>query len=385
MIRIEHKKLSEISENYFEQISPIINRRINFYIDLFNVLFTGGDLDDLYDSDGLRWNAKISLINNFLSQNKLNFKSNDRVQYNRIILDNVSPFVFEYESTIEDLLYFLKNNENLRAILLCSPEDSLEVDLLVRQNFNIVDKKKNIVLWNWIGSIIDYDLFDEFAYHIANELEVNTCPYCNRNYINTVIDKEKKLIRPQFDHFFPKSEQPFLALSFYNLIPSCYYCNSSLKSATTITHDTHLHPYVSGFSEACVFGFEYEALKKPVRHPENFTVKLLPGVNDDTPIFRKIFGLKEQEGNARLFRIKEIYHAAHRDILGEMKERTDRFSSAQADSISSFFKELQTDKSEFFQFYFGNYMKEMDFNRRPMAKFTRDIVRQMIPDFFTSK
>ena len=36
-------------------------------------------------------------------------------------------------------------------------------------------------------------------------------------------------MRPQFDHWFPKKKYPLLAISFYNLIPCCTYCNSSVK------------------------------------------------------------------------------------------------------------------------------------------------------------
>jgi len=57
-------------------------------------------------------------------------------------------------------------------------------------------------------------------------LKIRTCPYCNRNYI-FVVKKENngKVVKPEIDHFYPKSKYPFLAVSFYNLIPSCGMCN----------------------------------------------------------------------------------------------------------------------------------------------------------------
>ena len=34
-------------------------------------------------------------------------------------------------------------------------------------------------------------------------------------------------VKPQIDHFLPKSDYPYLALNYYNLIPSCIPCNMS--------------------------------------------------------------------------------------------------------------------------------------------------------------
>ena len=64
------------------------------------------------------------------------------------------------------------------------------------------------------------------AEELARNLHIDVCPYCNRNYIN-----QKK--GTTLDHFFPKSLYPLVAISFYNLIPSCYSCNT-FKSNTDI-------------------------------------------------------------------------------------------------------------------------------------------------------
>jgi len=62
------------------------------------------------------------------------------------------------------------------------------------------------------------------AYTFVQTLDLKTCPYCNRNYTFLVNDETGKL-RPEIDHFYPKSIYPFLAMSFFNLIPSCSICN----------------------------------------------------------------------------------------------------------------------------------------------------------------
>jgi hypothetical protein len=53
---------------------------------------------------------------------------------------------------------------------------------------------------------------------------LRVCPYCNRNYIG-LIDRSKGVAIHQLDHYYPQSLYPILALSYYNLIPSCAACN----------------------------------------------------------------------------------------------------------------------------------------------------------------
>ena len=60
---------------------------------------------------------------------------------------------------------------------------------------------------------------------------LEVCPYCGRNYINTALHPTKTNpnteVKPQIDHFLPKGEYPYLALNYYNMIPSCDTCNAA--------------------------------------------------------------------------------------------------------------------------------------------------------------
>ena len=80
------------------------------------------------------------------------------------------------------------------------------------------------------------------SYEIAKIMNINTCTYCNRQYIITVEDSTNKLIRAEFDHWFSQNLYPDLALSYYNLIPSCKYCNSSIKHDKMMSLSKHIHP-----------------------------------------------------------------------------------------------------------------------------------------------
>lgn len=62
-------------------------------------------------------------------------------------------------------------------------------------------------------------------------IEVHTCYYCNIDFINTFKKNEETKYAFTLDHVLEKADYPFLALSLYNLVPSCYVCNSKVKDS----------------------------------------------------------------------------------------------------------------------------------------------------------
>ena len=71
-------------------------------------------------------------------------------------------------------------------------------------------------------NIFVYDNMKEAAYWLMDQLQVRTCPYCNRVYTTQSFATK---LRPPFDHFIPKSKHPYFGLSLFNLVPACDYCN----------------------------------------------------------------------------------------------------------------------------------------------------------------
>jgi len=72
------------------------------------------------------------------------------------------------------------------------------------------------------------------AYWLQQQLRVDTCPFCNRIYTSTLF---RGNIRPAFDHFYPKSVYPYLAISLFNLIPICDVCNKAKSDDAEIIND----------------------------------------------------------------------------------------------------------------------------------------------------
>src|SRR3546814_568677 len=119
----------------------------------------------------------------------------------------------------------------------------------IKNKFTNKKQKENIKNLFKYDSFIskDEDHTFEFynGYNLAENMPINTCIYCNRLYTHTIItDKREFIARPTFDHWFPKATFPLLSLSFYNLIPSCNVCNSSLKGTKTMALKNIFHPYL---------------------------------------------------------------------------------------------------------------------------------------------
>ena len=118
------------------------------------------------------------------------------------------------------------------------------------------------------GDLINYFGYDNFqkgnyqedvfwnAYELCKKLKVNVCPYCNREYTFTIGNTKEKRVRPEIDHFFPKSEYPYLSCSLYNMIPSCHICNHGKREFG----EGILHPYSNGFDKDIIFGAKFHSV-----------------------------------------------------------------------------------------------------------------------------
>ena len=165
-------------------------------------------------------------------------------------------FVFSRIDTIKKLkgvdtnqiecFFDLFISDILDDILIGTPHTLNQINLRLNGSINSSNS-----LLKGIEHVFNYDSFIDKkkkiydAYKLAETLDIRTCTYCNRNYTSTVITKKgDKIIRPQFDHYFDKKSNPLLAISFFNLIPSCSICNSNVKGIQKMSLKDHIQPYI---------------------------------------------------------------------------------------------------------------------------------------------
>jgi hypothetical protein len=127
-----------------------------------------------------------------------------------------------------------------------------------KRNHSVVTDKIKALFPAWINAledVFDYQaVAEKYGYDITQFLELDICPYCGIEKIQTYKTAEIE-VRPDLDHFYPKTRFPFLAMSIYNLIPSGNICNQKHKKNHSMLG--YLHPFTEGIDEGVLFVFGY--------------------------------------------------------------------------------------------------------------------------------
>ena len=213
---------------------------------------------------------------------------------------------------------------------------------------------------------------------------VSVCPYCNRNYINStykmihcdncnqdlfVIDEVEKecpgcnqeingqtkvVNTAQLDHFFPKDSYPLFAVSFYNLIPSCYSCNH-----VKLNKDLKHSPYDSSFS--------FDDVK--FTYIPKSTDKIEIKIDSRNPDFKN---------GIRILGIEELYQS-HIDVVNELIWKKEVYSDSYRDGLSKILNQtdLELSEAELNRFITGHYTDKGDYGKRPLSKMVADIGREI--------
>lgn len=269
------------------------------------------------------------------------------------------------------------NTENpdqsiLKQLLISEPIELMHLnDDLMRKLENLPigskpDKDLLLKIFNYEG--IFNDSYKKRAFWLAKKIERNTCAYCNRLYIFTVEkgsgnNSQERIVRPVFDHWFPKDKYPILSISLFNLIPSCTICNSSAKGNTDFSLDNHIHPYV-------------HEKGKP-----NFTFKASKTVDNKPKWTVKIHRQKDskEDNTIKAFALDEIY-AMHGEL--EISDIMYFKESYPDGYLSDLFDNLLKDstrtmaKCDVYRMLFGTEMDSDKFLDRPFGKLKYDLLKE---------
>jgi hypothetical protein len=204
----------------------------------------------------------------------------------------------------------------------------------------------------------------------AKQMNIKVCPYCNaQNTILTNKDFGNEILKFQFDHFFPKSEFPYLSISLYNLIPSCANCNIT-KSSKSLNLNEHYHPYEMDFANLAKFKLSYnpDPLLLTVNNikNQNLEIDFISNFNDPLNIIGK---------HNELYHIKGVYNR-YNDVAEELLITSIIYTSKLA-KMHLKIKGLFNNEEDYFRYVIRNYPYQKDILKRPLAKFTQDISKQL--------
>ncbi len=218
------------------------------------------------------------------------------------------------------------------------------------------NSSKGLRFANADGKIIVYSGID-----LIEHLGITVCPYCNRTYVQSITNQNqyhKKRRTCEFDHFYPQSEYPFLAISFYNLIPSCKTCNH-IKGKNPILFS----PYEMNGESLVEFKYNIEGIDY-LTDPKQLAIEIDWKNN------------KFYESNGKVFGLDDLYKN-HNDIAQEILLKRHIYNDTRIDELWEEYKDLFSSKEEIIQMVTGNYINEEDLGKRPLAKLTRDIAREV--------
>jgi len=203
------------------------------------------------------------------------------------------------------------------------------------------------------------------SHRFFKDLEIRTCPYCNRLYTFT-LDSENGKTAPEYDHFYDKSDYPLLAVSFYNQVPSCPVCNHIKRVKKTAT----LNPFFHGFESVFTFVDDNDEskmlTKAEVMKKGGGKVRL-----------RKPDGKESaaDKGNIKTFSLNEIYDM-HDDYVSDIVERVQAYEGISQDLVSTFQTKAKTPQ-EVYDFVWGKYLEVAQYENRPLSRLTKDLLEQL--------
>ncbi len=312
---------------------------------------------------------------------KINLNSKQKYDIKKLMMKeidkNLYPNKISY-TDIKKIYYYLRSQKFNKTAQLIDTKEKVYKICLLKNKCSLINfqkkfekafkedskgKSKKTIdnTWEYIKSEYEkvYINFSNHvaAYEILNVMKVNVCPYCNRQYTFTVNGKT----RPEFDHFFPKSLYPFLAVSIYNLVPSCGLCNKGKSKALP---EKFLYPYEESFEDKGIH-FEVCNVVGNLLKQDELVVKLEPSVSHKDLI--------EQYNDS--FKI-ELLYKQHSDYISELLYKSYIFNDEAIESIYKSYQDLFKSPSDLKRLIIGNY-EPNDFNQRPLSKLTSDIIQQL--------
>lgn len=189
---------------------------------------------------------------------------------------------------------------------------------------------------------------------IVVESKMLTCPYCNRDYINSRGDN---VSGAQLDHFYSRKKYPIFTLCLYNLVPVCANCNR-IKGDKEDEEGNLVSPFDNEFDFVNKVKFSYK-----LNGRDDFEVDIK---SNDT--------IK----NIELLKIEEAYKI-HRVDIQELINKSEVYNRSQIEELVETMASgsIAITKSEIKEMVFGKPLDPKDFGKRPLSKLKYDILKEI--------
>lgn len=238
--------------------------------------------------------------------------------------------------------------------------------------FKFHDRKK---VYDTFYKVVVEDGYESSTFpkkELIKATNTRVCPYCNRIFVECV-DSKQKVVKGQLDHFYPKEKYPYLALSKYNLVPSCSYCNGGTGKHNT---DSRIKELVNPFFMTDIHSLTFKADVPKKGFLNLKTIESAISIKLDTSL------CPDMANNVEVFNLMALYNT-HLDYASEvyykyMKMKTKAYrdfvrsiTRPSKDSRKNIVKQMTEKDLE--RVILGIYSDQTDQARRPLSKFLYDL------------
>ena len=192
---------------------------------------------------------------------------------------------------------------------------------------------------------------------------LNTCVYCNASYAVATDDRKATF---QVDHWLPKSEYPFLCISFFNLYPACMHCNQ-IKSDSR-TYKFCLYTEEPNELDPFKFSIDDKSIIKYMLF--NNTDLLKVNLKSDTLT-------TEAKEHFDFFRLGGLY-SQFSDEIEEIVWKAKIYNESYRNQLlAAYNKNFPFNMYAFKRFYLGFYPNAKDVHKRPLTLLKQSIAKEM--------
>ena len=183
-------------------------------------------------------------------------------------------------------------------------------------------------------------------------------------YGNIVKDEKNEVVidnkgRFQLDHFWPKSKHPFLSISFFNLQPSCNFCNLWKSD-----DDIPFNLFTNESNVSSPFNF-FLSEEDAINYAKTHQMECL-----------KIH-FKTTVKNYDVFHIEEVYEPFKYEVEEMFWKKVSNGVSYLDMLKKSLPNDLMVDNDFLHRFLYGYYRDPRDILKRPLTKMKQDIAIQL--------
>ncbi|WP_118195482.1 HNH endonuclease family protein [Albibacterium indicum] len=373
---LNSERLDQIRATHTDFVVEEIDKRIDFYSHLFSWLLYNQNENNIPE-DLIR-----TEVNNGIVHHK------QAVSLIKKLFNNEHSFTRNSYGLLASPEAFKNDALNYQGIIACLDKLKSKSRSIVNLDFTTstqasryytLSKSSYQPLLFLIPAIFDYGWFSRLGpgkkwgpYQLIANLEMRVCPYCNQQYTFSVSRKRKKITRAELDHFLPREQHPLLALSFFNLIPSCTVCNRNLKGRSPFSYDTHFSPYEQNEKHGFLY-FDYEPTSYlgAVGESDDITIKVIKDPQISSSRIKAQLG-----GNLEIFK-HDILINEHKDVVQEIIRKRHISNDSYIETLIKTFPGAKLNYEEAYRLAYGNFYDECYFNKRPLAKLTRDIADKL--------